>query len=519
MFIKNFDVLKKYNFGCVFTTYNRPDIVLNTIKSLQNSFIPDDFLLVVIDDSSDEEINFSIKCDHLIFKKEKNYGVANSLAIGWDIVYFLKIPFLLNIDSDVIVTENWLSRIFFVYNKFLELYKKNCIVTGFNGQYHNVLKTNDDFLIKESIGGVNLFFSRTIYPQVRRCLTTHSQNSQSVEQILKDVSLYTKSKPIKSEKLIKIINKKGWDAKTSANGWDWSLVSLCHLLDVPMVCTNPSVIQHVGLKGLHQNRNNFEKSLDFKNESLVPKIIHQTWKTKDLPEHLKIMQESVIKNNTDFKYMFWTDEDIRNFIHKNYPTYCKFFNSCEYVIQQIDFFRLLALYHYGGIYIDIDTLCFQNLSCVTKHPITLIKTKKNPIFYNYDFVLNNAFIAAERKNLFIYDCIKNACNFTQNKIKTIKGIHLEHRKIYYSAGPLMVTDTYKNYKYKNTINLLGDNFYHGYIKDNNKSTTAVIKESIDYFSNNYAMVHVHESSWWLDEHGKNKMPDKNTFLLNCRLFN
>ena len=67
----------------------------------------------------------------------------------------------------------------------------------------------------------------------------------------------------------------------------------------------------------------------------------------------------------------------------------------------------------------VDTVCFDNLECVLKFPVTLIKTKKHPSFTDYEYVLNNAFISAEPKNIFIENCINNAINFDVKNMKPI----------------------------------------------------------------------------------------------------
>ena len=48
---------------------------------------------------------------------------------------------------------------------------------------------------------------------------------------------------------------------------------------------------------------------------MIPKIIHQTWKTQEVPEHWKESQEEWQKlMDYGWEYMLWTDEDNRNLI-------------------------------------------------------------------------------------------------------------------------------------------------------------------------------------------------------------
>ena len=44
----------------------------------------------------------------------------------------------------------------------------------------------------------------------------------------------------------------------------------------------------------------------------IPKIIHQTWKNTNLPDNYKKWSNTWKTKNKDWKYMFWSDDDLRN---------------------------------------------------------------------------------------------------------------------------------------------------------------------------------------------------------------
>lgn len=81
---------------------------------------------------------------------------------------------------------------------------------------------------------------------------------------------------------------------------------------------------------------------------MIPKIIHQTWKTKVIPEHWKDSSNSCKIYNEDFNYILWTDDSMDEFVKINYPKFYKVYKSYEYNIQRCDAFRYLVLYKYGG---------------------------------------------------------------------------------------------------------------------------------------------------------------------------
>ena len=126
--IYNYDPNKKYLFGCVITLYNREKLIANTIDSINRSFLPNNILFIIINDGSKNlNINLDVKFDYIYLKKEKNYGVDNSLTVGWDILYSLGVEFMINLDSDVEVSSNWLS----VLNNIFQFAENNrCILLG-----------------------------------------------------------------------------------------------------------------------------------------------------------------------------------------------------------------------------------------------------------------------------------------------------------------------------------------------------------------------------------------------------
>ena len=68
-------------------------------------------------------------------------------------------------------------------------------------------------------------------------------------------------------------------------------------------------------------------------------------------------RDSIIRHNPEYHYILWKDIDIHEFMKSYYPAFYQMFLSYKYKIQQIDAFRYFILYHYGGIYIDLDIGC------------------------------------------------------------------------------------------------------------------------------------------------------------------
>lgn len=493
-----FNPHKTYKFGCVICCYNRESFVKDTINSISKSFLPQDLLFIIIDDGSNPVIQVELDHDYILIRKDKNYGISNSLAIGWDIAYILNIEYLMNLDSDTNVSVNWLSRLLSTSKKFND----NAVVTGFNGRYHSIINDNKNYYLKNSIGGINIWFEKTLYQQtIRKSLTTYDIIPNSIDKILLDIDKYG-------------VNPKIHDVY---NGWDWGLVSLCNNQKIEMVCVKPSVVQHIGKRGLNSKPNNIEKSLDYQN-ICVPKIIHQLWKDNNIPEHLRLMQKSVLNNHPTYEYKLWTDELLIEFIRQFYPNILDYYQTgIEHIIQQIDFVRLLLLYHYGGVYIDIDSFCINPVDDILNYPCSFINTKKHEAFSDnyYPLVLNNAFIAAEKDNHFIQQILIHIIEYNDPvNYKEYCSFNPAYTKILKSAGPLCITDVYLNYSFKSCINLLSSDYYFGSSYDKKMTANQILEYGIKVSHNikNCHFIHLHESSWWKDDNDKAISPPTNKFF-------
>ena len=101
----------------------------------------------------------------------------------------------------------------------------------------------------------------------------------------------------------------------------------------------------------------------------IPRIIIQTWKTITLPLPLQQLQQKVRKHNPTYKYMFFDDVDVDRFVQTHYFEYWDTFQRLTPRIKQIDFFRYLAVRHYGGFYLDMDMEVNGSLESIRNHGV------------------------------------------------------------------------------------------------------------------------------------------------------
>ena len=92
----------------------------------------------------------------------------------------------------------------------------------------------------------------------------------------------------------------------------------------------------------------------------IPKIIYQTYPTKNINSDIQNNINNLKKLNPDYEYILYDDNDIINFIKNNYSQHIlDTYNSInpEYGPARADYFRYLLMYKKGGIYLDIKSSC------------------------------------------------------------------------------------------------------------------------------------------------------------------
>lgn len=92
---------------------------------------------------------------------------------------------------------------------------------------------------------------------------------------------------------------------------------------------------------------------------LVPFIIHQTWKDDSIPSKWLDIYSECRSIYSNFQHILWTDIKSRQFINDFYPWFLETWDEYPQDIQRADAIRYFVLYHYGGIYHDLDVGCAQ----------------------------------------------------------------------------------------------------------------------------------------------------------------
>jgi hypothetical protein len=232
---------KYYKYGLVIPFFNRANYVKFFLESLKKSDLSD-CITVFVDESMTKDVNDDqILVNNMIINyempnlikifKNNHSNMYDSILTGWDMLY----PFceyLITLDSDTIMKTNWINKINESYESMKKDFENNefIICSGFNvvNSQHSVIKKNEKYILKNSVGGCNIFFKKNIYPDyIRRTLISYK--------------------------------------------WDTNIITYINELNGVIGTTNPSVIQHIGEissghRIINKKKNKvkfFDKSIDY----------------------------------------------------------------------------------------------------------------------------------------------------------------------------------------------------------------------------------------------------------------
>ena len=82
--------------------------------------------------------------------------------------------------------------------------------------------------------------------------------------------------------------------------------------------------------------------------SSVPKLLHQSWKTHELPAKFEKWSIECRKKHHDWEWVLWTNEDNLNLVRKYFPWLEKVYLELPGDIYRADFSRNLYMYIFGG---------------------------------------------------------------------------------------------------------------------------------------------------------------------------
>ena len=129
----------------------------------------------------------------------------------------------------------------------------------------------------------------------------------------------------------------------------------------------------------------------------IPKIIHQTWKTEEIPPVMVNYVKSWNTLHPHYTYQLWTDKDIRLLIKNHYPWFLVYYDSYPHHIMRVDAFRFFVLHKYGGVYVDLDLEAYKCIDSLLEEQVVLFLERSDSI--------SNAIMCSPAQHPFLEHCI------------------------------------------------------------------------------------------------------------------
>ncbi len=152
----------------------------------------------------------------------------------------------------------------------------------------------------------------------------------------------------------------------------------------------------------------------------IPKRVIQIRCGKLVPTQMNRAATANIRlMNPDYEYILFDDSRVEALLKDQFPQYREIFDSFRFPIQRYDFFRYLAVFHYGGFYFDLDVLLSSDLSrllefeCVFPFErLTYSHFRRNQ--YNMDWDIGNYAFGAAPGHPFLKAVIDNCVRAHEN---------------------------------------------------------------------------------------------------------
>lgn len=232
----------------------------------------------------------------------------------------------------------------------------------------------------------------------------------------------------------------------------------------------------------------FEEDDKMERKDNIPKIIHLTYKTKEIPQVYRRTFESIQAMHPHWELRIYDDLEAENLVALHFPELLEIYKAYPINIQRVDVFRILVIFLYGGFYLDLDMHCFKSLDALCSSPLVLGEEVR--------------YSSVEQKLLnFKFDCEIQVANYMFGSVaghpfwiellmEMIKRSDLAVRSeldVLKSTGPGVLSEVYQKNKHIYTDILLLQNKF--------KRCHSTCPSVSCHFGDFAAHLHVHDWTW------------------------
>ncbi|KAH8711956.1 nucleotide-diphospho-sugar transferase [Phaeosphaeriaceae sp. PMI808] len=174
-------------------------------------------------------------------------------------------------------------------------------------------------------------------------------------------------------------------------------------------------------------------------EPQIPRVIHFIWFQNLYPTHEGASQiptsssrapELCREFNPSYEIRLWNATSAREFLSSEYAWFLPVYDGYRYPIQRIDALKYFVLYHYGGVYMDLDISCRRPLDPLLSFAAWF--PEASPLG------VNNDLMAARAKHPIVE-------RMTTQLERHDKNWLFPYLTIFYSTGPQFTSDILKEW--------------------------------------------------------------------------
>ncbi|PAA74375.1 hypothetical protein BOX15_Mlig008668g3, partial [Macrostomum lignano] len=169
----------------------------------------------------------------------------------------------------------------------------------------------------------------------------------------------------------------------------------------------------------------------------VIRLVHQSWVNATLPPLFARWAGSFGRCFPTYRYALWTDEDNRRLIAEHYPWFLARFDSYGVGVQKADVSRLFYMYHYGGLYCDLDCECLANFEHMLANTSLAFGAMDGKMIYSSsdssyvdEGQIENSFMYSRPKHPFFWELIRVLNTTTEGLPIMTSGPYLIMRGIH-----------------------------------------------------------------------------------------
>ena len=177
-------------------------------------------------------------------------------------------------------------------------------------------------------------------------------------------------------------------------------------------------------------------------QQTIPPIIHFIWFQNLYHDHLDVSMIPVAGShapgrcrefNPDFQLIMWNATMARQLLEEHYSWFLPTYDAYPYPIQRVDALKYFVLWHFGGVYMDMDIACRRPLNPLLPFPAWFPKASP--------FGINNDLMASRAHHPLIGLMLRQLAPRNRNLL-------FPYLTIFWSTGPQFTTDMLKRWFHK-----------------------------------------------------------------------